>query len=168
MKAPGWALLAALAFGAGAACGAPPEPAEGVGNADIRADTVDSSRPGTILRYGPADPEVVSGPVYPPVVVGDEGQVSVYEGFFIQEPCALPLRVDASRQSDTILVRVISEPDTARVDCRESERPAAYAVLVGQFEPGAYSVRVVHEGDRARTTPLDIVYDNIAIRPNPR
>lgn len=138
-------------------------------NTVIWADSTGLEKPGTILRFGPAAPEVASNPPSAPVVDGDKGQVSIYEGYFLREPCALPLRVDASHQGDTILVRVISAPDSLRLDtCAEGQRPTGYAVLVGQFEPDDYAVRIVHEGDRARPTPLDTVFDNITIRPRER
>lgn len=137
----------------------------------ITADTVDAAleQPGTVLRFGPATPEEIARPLYAPIVEGDHGQVSIYRGFFVREPCALPLRVDASLGVDTITLRVVSEPDTARADtCQEGEHPTGYAVLVGQFEPDVYAVRVVHEGDRSRPAPLDTVYENITVAPRER
>lgn len=137
----------------------------------ITADTVDrgGTKPGTILRWGPATPEAIEGPVYPPVVAGDRGQVSIYEGYFVSQPCYRPLRADADLQADTIVVRVIADPDTARAGpCEEAEKPLGYAMLVGQFDPGSYAVRLIHEGDTARDAPLDTVYADIAIEPRER
>ena len=140
----------------------------GADSARISADTVAADKPGTIFRFGPAEPEVASGPVYPPVVVGDEGQISIYEGFFLRAPCSRPLQADASRAGDTIVVRIISRPDSAAAGCQEAERATGYALLAGQFEPGDYPVRLIHEGDLAREAPLDTVYENITVEPNPR
>lgn len=139
--------------------------------AAIAVDTMDPGfkKPGTILRFGPATSEEIARPATSPMVRGDEGVVSIHEGYFVRGPCARPLRVDASSHGDTILVRVVSEPDTSRVGtCEERERPTGYAVLVGQFQPAEYRVRVVHEGDRARPTSLDTVYDNIIVKPKQR
>ncbi len=134
------------------ACGPDPEP----------------EKPGTVFRHGPATPEEIARPLHPPTVEGGEGQVSIYDGYFVREPCALPLRIFASG-GDTILVRLVSEPDTAGTgDCQEAEQPTGYAVLVGQFEPDEYAVRIVHEGDRSRPAPLDTVYENITVTPRPR
>ncbi|MDX1675041.1 MAG: hypothetical protein R3314_09625, partial [Longimicrobiales bacterium] len=82
------------------------EPGGELGRDIIIADTVDAAllRPGTVLRFGPAADHVVQGPLYSPVVVGDRGQVSIYEGFFVPEPCARSLRADADREGDTITV----------------------------------------------------------------
>lgn len=166
MPARAWIAAALLALSAGAC--APDAGGTDTSDARVSADTTDPGleKPGTILRFGPAAPEVAAGPLAPPTVEGDEGQVSIYEGYFLRGPCSLPLRVDASHQGDTILVRVISEPDSTRLDtCEEGQRPTGYAVLVGQFEPDDYQVRVIHEGDGARPTPLDTVYENITVRP---
>ena len=137
----------------------------------ITADTVDrgGTKPGTILRWGPATPEAIEGPVYPPVVAGDRGQVSIYEGYFVSRPCHRPLRAEADLQADTIIVRVIADPDTARTGpCEEVEKQLGYAMLVGQFDPGTYAVRLIHEGDMAREALLDTVYAGIAIEPRER
>lgn len=139
--------------------------------ATLVVDTVDPDlvKPGTVLRFGPATPEEIARPHYPPVVRGDEGVVSIYEGYFVRAPCSLPLRVDASNEGDTILVRVVSEADSTRTEtCEEPERPTGYAVLVGQFQPAGYRVRIVHEGDRSRPTSLDTVYDDITVKPKRR
>lgn len=139
--------------------------------AAMTVDTTDHEfeTPGTVFQFGPATPEEVARPLYPPVVRGDEGVVSIYEGYFVRAPCSRPLRVDASHEGDTILVRVVSESDTARIEtCAEAERPTGYAVLVGQFEPAEYQVRIVHEGDRSRPTSLDTVYDDITVKPKRR
>ncbi|MFO7893383.1 MAG: hypothetical protein R6U63_06615 [Longimicrobiales bacterium] len=133
----------------------------------VTTDTADPEllAPGIILRHGPATPEAVAGPVRAPVVEGDRGQLSIYDGYFILAACATPIRVTATR-GDTITVRVVSEPDTARAGpCQERPKPIGYAMLVGQFEPDRYTVRLIHEGDGARPTPLDTVYDNITIQP---
>ena len=158
-----------------AACGQGPDADDpdrtgfsGVDSARITTDTVAADKPGTILRFGPAEPEVAAGPFYPPVVVGDEGQISIYEGFFLVAPCSRPLRADASRAADTIVVRLISEPAASDADCQDVERPTGYALLAGQFEPGDYPVRLIHQGDLARETPLDTVYEDITVEPNPR
>lgn len=147
--------LAAAAFCSAVwvgACGPDPEP----------------EKPGTVFRQGPATPEEIARPLHPPIVEGGEGQVSIYDGYFVRGPCATPLQVDANR-GDTILVRLMSKPDSARADnCQEEEQPTGYAVLVGQFEPAEYAVRVVHEGDRSRPAPLDTVYENIIVTPRPR
>jgi hypothetical protein len=136
------------------------------------ADTAfleDAGKPGTILRRGPATPEEVADPSPTPTVEGDVGQVSIYDGFFVTAPCASPPRVDASRQRDTIHVRVISDaPDTpADSSCSESDRAWGYAALVGEFEEGRYEVRVSHEGDRARPS-LDTVFTGITIESRQR
>lgn len=133
----------------------------------VTTDTVDPAllAPGIVLRKGPATPEAIAGPVYPPIVAGDRGQLSIYEGYFLRAPCSTPIAVDASR-GDTITVRIRSRPDTAAPDpCPEAPKPIGYAMLVGQFEPGTYAVRLIHEGDHARPSPLDTVYDNITVEP---
>jgi len=133
----------------------------------VTTDTVDPAllAPGIVLRRGPATPEAIAGPVYPPIVKGDRGQVSIYEGYFLQAPCSSPIAAEAFR-GDTITVRVRSLPDTLAPDpCPEAPKPIGYAMLVGQFEPGTYAVRLIHEGDHARPSPLDTVYPNITVEP---
>ena len=159
---PGVVLAAGLVLSAACGDGGPPP--------GMVADTTyleDALTPGVILRRGPASPEEVASPAPSPVVSGDYGQISVYDGFFITAPCASAPRIDASRESGTIRVRVISEEAPADDACGESERAWAYAALIGEFEPGRYDVRVSHEGDLARS-PLDTVYTDIAIEPRRR
>jgi hypothetical protein len=161
---------AALLLLATAACTPDGEEAASSGAAiAVDATDPDLERPGTIFRSGPATPEEIARPLYPPIVRGAEGVVSIYEGYFVRAPCSRPLRVDANSEGDTILVRVVSETDTARTDtCAQPERPTGYSVLVGEFPPADYRVRIVHEGDRSRPTRLDTVYDDITVKPKRR
>lgn len=136
-------------------------------DAALNVDTAysDPTAPGTILRRGPATPEAIRNPPSAPTVYGAAGQVSVHNGFFVAAPCASAPRVDVGRRQDTILVRMVSQSDTVRgVACPDSARAYGYALLVGQFDPGEYSVRVTHQGDRGRP-PLDTVYDDITVQP---
>ncbi|MDX1579070.1 MAG: hypothetical protein R3266_11320 [Gemmatimonadota bacterium] len=163
---PGRVVAVACVLALGAACQDPPRDAS-MATTVVTTDTVDPAlqKPGTVFRFGPATEDVLTGPVEPPVVEGDSGQVSIYEGFFVQAPCARPLRAGADTSGDTIIVRVVSEPDTARTGpCLEEEKALGYAMLVGRFEPGDYAVRVIHEGDLARDPPLDRVYEDIGIQ----
>lgn len=163
MRRPG-ALTVALSLTLAAGC-APEGPGPNTEAFEVSADTVDPAliAPGVILRRGPATPEAVEGPVYPPVVTGDAGQLSIYEGFFLRAPCSTALAVEASR-GDTITVRVWSAPDTtAPTPCPDGPKAVGYAMLVGQFDPGTYAVRLIHDGDGARPAPLDTVYDNITV-----
>ncbi len=157
------AVLAALAAGCG-----PDTAADREDSFQVTADTIDPEllAPGTILRQGPATPEAMAGPVRPPVLAGAKGQISISQGYFVRAPCATSISVRASR-GDTITVRVTSRPDTTAPDpCPETPKPIGYAMLVGQFEPGSYAVRLIHEGDGARPAPLDTVYENITVEPN--
>lgn len=109
---------------------------------------------------------MASGRPSAPIVAGDSGQISVYDGYFLLAPCSQPLRVQASQAEDTIRVRLFSSPDTAATGpCAEDVRPWEYSLLVGQFEPGEYVVHVRHEGDLARETALDTLYRGIEILP---
>lgn len=139
---------------------------------NITADTaVDdaANQPGTVFRHGPATPEAVQGPVYSPVVRGDEGQVSIYQGYFVRPPCADRLRVEARHRGDTIRVRIYAPRDSAAAaSCNLPALAVGYSLLVGPFEPGPYDVHLTHEGDIARETPLDTVYENVTIKPRQR
>ena len=161
------AVALALVAGIPGACG-PDDGGEAALSRDvITTDTIDPDMvaPGVIFRSGPATAEAMAGPIYPPIVAGDAGQVSIHGGYFVQRPCSLPLQA-SSRRGDTITVRITSRPDTARAGtCPEDRKALGYALLTGQFEPGTYAVRLVHEGDLAREAGLDTVYPNITVRP---
>lgn len=165
MRPTGALLGAVLLLGGIAGCGDPDVPSAFNDSVRVSADTTDPAllAPGIIFRKGPADPQVAAGPVYPPVVTGEPEVLSIYDGYFLRAPCSTPLSVEASR-GDTITVRLRSRPDTTAPDpCQDSPKPIGYAMLVGPIEPGTYAVRLIHEGDRARPSPLDTVYENITI-----
>lgn len=165
MRAHAVAAIALLAISAGCDGSDRPDALDGQ---IIIADTIDPEliQPGTVLRVGPATEEAINRPVFPPIVRGDEGMISIYDGFFIQAPCSLPLQRAVRLSRDTITVRFISAPDTTLDGpCQEDSRPLGYSMLVGQFEPDSYAVRLMHEGDQARATPLDTVYEDIAVEP---
>jgi hypothetical protein len=120
--------------------------------------------PGTVLRAGPANAEQVADPTSAPVVAADGPQVAIHDGFFRTAPCGGPLGANAVLLSDTIVVRVVSQPPADTAACEGEGEATAYALLVGQFEPGDYVVRLIHDGDRARP-PLDTVYPPVTLEP---
>ena len=137
-------------------------PAGTDGSSSARAD---SEKPGTVMRRGPATAEAIADPPAVPSVRGGQGQLSIYDGFFLAAPCAGEPRVDASRRQDTVLVRIVSEPAAVPTEsCDEEARAWGYSLLVGPFQPDEYPVRVVHEGDLERP-PLDTVFSDVAIEP---
>lgn len=160
-----WAAVTAAALVAAVAACAPSSDRDGGMGDDVVIDSTGVG-PGTVFRYGPATAAALADPPSAPIVEGDSGQVSIHGGFFGLEPCAAPLRPVASWSGDTIRVRLVSGPDTTlEGPCTQGEQKAGYALVVGQFEPGDYAVRVIHEGDRARSPALDTVYHGIRIHP---
>lgn len=93
-----------------------------------------------------------------PIVEGDSGRISIYEGYFLKGGCHGGIGSDATAAGDTIVLTLLSTPDTSgTAPCEAEPQIMGYAVLVATLPAGEYVIRVVHEGEVAES-PVDSVY----------
>ena len=107
------------------------------------------------MRYGPA-PDAARPAA--PVVEGDSGRISIHGGYFLKGGCHAGIGSDATAAGDTIVLTLLSRPDTSgTTPCEAEPQVMGYAVLVATLPAGEYVIRVVHEGEVAES-PVDSVY----------
>ena len=93
-----------------------------------------------------------------PAVRGDSGTISIYEGYFLKGGCHGGIASDATAAGDTIVLTLLSLPDTSgTTPCEKEPQIMGYAVLVATLQAGEYVIRVVHDGEVAES-PVDSVY----------
>ena len=153
-----WCAVGALLVLAGCGVGDGPD-GDGAGpRADAGGPAAalppDTFGPGTLLRYGPMPGRRPAAPL----VEGDSGRISIHGGYYLLGGCHGGIGSDATAAGDTIVLTLLSLPDTSSAGpCEAAPQVMGYAVLVATLPAGEYLIRVVHDGERTES-PVDSLY----------